>query len=58
MKIIKACIQKTRKSYQNIKDISAGLVIVNKPSENQIKVAIVQRPYKSTSSFLFQTRTY
>lgn len=47
--------QKTKKHFQNIADISAGFIIVNKPGEDQIKVAIVQRPFKSTSSFLPQT---
>lgn len=50
---MKLSIKETRKTFQNIADISAGLIIVNKPSEDQIKVAIVQKPFKSISSLRF-----
>lgn len=55
---MKLSTPKTRKHFQNIADILAGFIIVNKPGEDQIKVAIVQSPFKPTSSFLSQTRSY
>ena len=53
---MKLSTKKTIKSFQNIADISAGLIIVKKPGEDQIKVAIVQKPFKSISSLLSHIR--
>lgn len=55
---MKLSIWKTRIHFQNTADILAGFIIVNKPGEDQIKVAIVQRPFKPMSSFLSQKRRY
>lgn len=55
---MKLSTKETRKTFQNIADISAGLIIVNKPSEDQIKVAIVQKPFKSISSLLDIDHTF